>query len=109
MVNKNKQLLLLLSLILLNSKTNTVFNNDFKLGLENISDKNLVKLRSQRIGLVTNQSGKDQQGRRNIDILRKHKLNITYIFAPEHGFKGTVGSEKNIRDSIDPTTNIPII
>ena len=109
MVNKNKQLLLLLSLILLNSKINTVFNNDFKLGIENISDKNLVQLRSQRIGLVTNQSGKDQQGRRNIDILRKHKLTITYIFSPEHGFKGKVGSEKNVKDSLDPTTNIPII
>ncbi len=103
MINLNKQLLLIL--LLFTSKVNA----EFKLGLENISHELLTQLKTQRLGLITNQSGVNQQGKRNIDVLQEHNLTITYIFAPEHGFKGTVGSEKAINDSIDTTTNIPII
>ena len=109
MIKKNKLTLLFFCLILLSSKNNTAYNKNFKLGLENISNKNLKKLRSQHIGLITNQSGKNQNGKRNIDILQEHKLNIKYIFAPEHGFKSIIGSEQKVKDDLDSTTSIPII
>ncbi|MGB8367334.1 MAG: DUF1343 domain-containing protein [Candidatus Babeliales bacterium] len=105
MLTKNKKLILLTLIAFNNNKTKT----EFKLGIENIPQTVLSQLQSQRLGLITNQSGINQQGKQNIDILREHNLTITYVFAPEHGFKGTVGAEKSIHDSIDPTTNIPII
>jgi len=109
MVKKNKQALLFFCLIFLSSKNNTSYNKNFKLGLENISSEILKQLRSQHIGLITNQSGKNQNGKRNIDVLREQKLNIKYIFAPEHGFKGTAGAGQKIKDGLDSTTSIPVI
>jgi len=109
MVKKNKPALLFFFLILLSNKNNTAYNKNFKLGLENISNKILKQLRSQQIGLITNQSGKNQNGKRNIDILQKHRLNIKYIFAPEHGLKGTIDSEQKVKDGLDSTTRIPVI
>jgi len=85
----------------------------FKLGLENIHGS-LQKLRLRdsalsRIGLITNQTGKDQKGRRNIDILLADGFHITYIFAPEHGLSGVVLAEKEVKGSVDEKTNIPVI
>jgi len=109
MIKKTKLTLLFFCLTLLNSKNNAAHNKNFKLGLENIPNKILKQLRSQHIGLITNQSGKNQNGKRNIDVLREQKLNIKYIFAPEHGFQGLVGAEQEVKDGLDLTTRIPVI
>ncbi|MFI5333284.1 MAG: exo-beta-N-acetylmuramidase NamZ domain-containing protein [Candidatus Babeliales bacterium] len=85
----------------------------FKLGLENISPSlvksfNTSQGTSYKVGLITNQTGKDQHGNRNIDVLRSKGINIAYIFTPKHGFhadkKGTSADR-----AIDHTTNIPLI
>ena len=91
-----------------------IYQADFKLGLENIPGSFLQKLRLNnnalsRIGLITNQTGKDQQGRRNIDILLAYDLPITCIFAPEHGFSGVVLAGKEVNGSVDEKTNIPVV
>lgn len=109
MVNKNRLTVLFFCITLLSSKNNTAYNENFKLGLENISNETLKQLRSQHIGLITNQSGKNQNGKRNIDILREHKLNIKYIFTPEHGFKGIADAGQKVKDGLDSATSIPII
>ena len=87
--------------------------NNFRLGLEGISSDLIKKIykttKSPNIGLVTNQTGKDQYGRRNIDILVKKGLHLKKIFTPEHGIEGTKLAEKEIIDSIDTKTKIPII
>jgi uncharacterized protein YbbC (DUF1343 family) len=71
----------------------TIFSDDdnsrFKLGLENISVsflKHLSKTQdlSYRVGLITNQTGRDQKGRSNIDILEEKGLQIKKIFTPEN-------------------------
>lgn len=86
----------------------------FKLGLEAINYAFIKQLKHQdgtpwRIGLVTNQTGVDQKGRRNIDILLAKKINIVRLFAPEHGINGTVLAEKDVHDSVDKKTGIPIV
>ena len=91
-----------------------IYQADFKLGLENIPDSFLQKLRLHgsalsRIGLITNQTGKDQQGKRNVDILLAHDLHIIRIFAPEHGLSGVVLAGKEVNGSVDEKTNIPVI
>lgn len=85
----------------------------FNLGLENISDKLLKKLYNNgkplKIGLITNQTGIDQSGNRNIDILLKKGLSIKAIYAPEHGFEGISKAGRSIEDTTDEKTKIPII
>lgn len=63
----------------------------FKLGLENVTAAFLKKLTpagdlSYRVGLITNQTGKDQQGCSNIVCLRKLGVKIAAVFCPEHNF-----------------------
>lgn len=84
----------------------------FKLGLENISEEFLRALTSRgdfsyTVALVTNHTGKDQVGNRNVDILLAKGLNIKKIFVPVNGLNtGGRGSES--QKSIDPVTRLPI-
>jgi uncharacterized protein YbbC (DUF1343 family) len=84
----------------------------FKLGLENIPENFGRRLQEQGIrsvGLITNHTGIDQQGNRNIDILLQKKVPITAIFAPEHGITGIIEASKKVPNTIDEKTKLPII
>ncbi len=83
----------------------------FKLGIENIPASLIQECKSKnlRIGLITNQTGKDQHGNRTADILLKKGFNIVCMFAPEHGFDGKTEREKEIQDGVDVKTGIPVL
>ena len=64
--------------------------------------------RDARLGLVTNATGVDSQGRRTIDVLASARgLKLVAIFAPEHGIATKVDTT-NIEDSKDQSTGIPV-
>ena len=60
-----------------------------------------------RIGLITNQTGIDAKGRRTIDVLaRAPGMQLTAIFAPEHGLQGADASTSvNTKDG---ATGVPV-
>jgi uncharacterized protein YbbC (DUF1343 family) len=61
-----------------------------------------------RVGLVTNQTGLDSRGRRDIDVLARAKgLKLTAIFSPEHGVLGTADTA-DIGNSKDGSTGVTI-
>lgn len=61
-----------------------------------------------RIGLVTNQTGLDSQGRRTADVLAQASgLRLAAIFSPEHGFAGKLDTS-DIGNSQDAATGAPI-
>ncbi|MBV8672283.1 MAG: serine hydrolase, partial [Acidobacteriaceae bacterium] len=67
-----------------------------------------------RIGLLTNQTGLDANGRRTIDVLAKDAttavtgVELKALFSPEHGISGTVDNP-NIANSTDSSTGLPVI
>ncbi|MGD0570830.1 MAG: serine hydrolase [Candidatus Sulfotelmatobacter sp.] len=66
----------------------------------------------KRIGLVTNQTGFDAQGRRTIDVLAQlHNshpgLTLDAIFSPEHGVTGTLDTT-DVNNSKDAATGVPV-
>ena len=67
-----------------------------------------------RIGLLTNQTGLDAQGRRTIDVLNKDAstavpgLQLKQLFSPEHGISGSV-DKPDIANSTDSATGLPVI
>jgi uncharacterized protein YbbC (DUF1343 family) len=63
-----------------------------------------------RIGLLTNQTGLDAQGRRTIDILRNSipEITLTKLFSPEHGIFG-VKDSTNVGQEVDPATGLKVI
>lgn len=80
-------------------------------GLE-VLDQSLIKkygLNIKRVGLVTNQTGIDHNGNPSVVVLRKKGVNVTTIFAPEHGYAGVVAAGKSVENTIDPLTNIPVV
>lgn len=84
----------------------------FKLGLENIPEhfgRTFKEQGVRSVGLVTNHTGVDQRGNRNIDILLQKNIPITVIFAPEHGISGTIAASNNVPNTIDAKTKLPII
>lgn len=84
----------------------------FKLGLENISDTFMHELKIkniQSVGLITNQTGVDQVGNRNIELLLERGIPLTHIFVPEHGINGTVHAGNAVPDAYDNQSKLPII
>ncbi len=67
-----------------------------------------------RLGLLTNQTGLDAQGRRTIDILAKDAqaaipgLKLITLFSPEHGINGLL-DRSGIGNTTDPSTGIPVV
>jgi uncharacterized protein YbbC (DUF1343 family) len=62
----------------------------------------------RRIGLLTNQTGVDSQGRRTIDVLAHVPgISLDAIFSPEHGVTGTLDTT-DIKNTKDAATGITV-
>ncbi len=57
-------------------------------GLENFIGSKAKKYRGKSAALVTNHSGYDFDLRQNIQLLREKGINVSMVFAPEHGVYG---------------------
>jgi uncharacterized protein YbbC (DUF1343 family)/CubicO group peptidase (beta-lactamase class C family) len=88
-------------------------NGQVKTGIDVLEEHNFDALKSpdgktRRIGLVTNQSGLDAQGRRTIDVLANVPgVKLEAIFSPEHGVTGSVDTTE-IGNSVDSATKVPV-
>jgi len=76
-------------------------------GLDVLVDEKFQPFQNKRIGLITNQTGIDRHGRRNVDLMRQAGINVAALFSPEHGLAG-VEDRPGIADSIDRATGIKI-
>jgi uncharacterized protein YbbC (DUF1343 family)/CubicO group peptidase (beta-lactamase class C family) len=64
--------------------------------------------RKKKIGLVTNQTGMDADGRRTIDVLAAAEgVSLDAIFSPEHGVTGTLDTT-DINNSKDAATGVAV-
>ncbi|MCR4740394.1 MAG: penicillin binding protein PBP4B [Lachnospiraceae bacterium] len=48
-------------------------------------------------------------GQHILDALIEHGADVTAIFSPEHGFRGTADAGENVDSSVDEKTGIPIL
>ncbi len=65
--------------------------------------------RPVRVGLLTNHTAVDSQGRRTADVLAGAEgIHLAAIFSPEHGIAGKLDTTE-IADSRDGATGVPII
>ncbi len=76
-------------------------------GLDVLEQDHFRSLQGKRIGLITNQTGVDRLGRRNVDQMRGAGVNVAALFSPEHGLAG-VEDHPNVGDAIDSTTGIKV-
>ena len=64
-------------------------------------------VRGRRVGLITNQTGVDAAGTNDVGRLVAAGVNLTALFSPEHGSRGTL-DEAVIGHSVDSATGLPI-
>jgi uncharacterized protein YbbC (DUF1343 family) len=80
-----------------------------KLGLEVLLEDSIHVLAGKRVGLITNHTGLDRQGRRNVDLLyRAPGVQLVALFGPEHGFAGMVRGGDEIGFATDSATGLPV-
>jgi uncharacterized protein YbbC (DUF1343 family) len=79
-----------------------------KMGVDN-SKLYLALLKDKKVGIVTNQSGLLSNSIHIVDFLVEKNIQVTKIFAPEHGFRGTADAGEHIVDGKDAKTGLPII
>ena len=79
-------------------------------GIEVLLSDSLHLIRNRRIGLVTNQSGIDARGERDLDRLIAAGARVTAVFAPEHGLRGVIDVDvaPESRQDTDSATGLPV-
>jgi len=76
-------------------------------GLDRLVAEDFALLAGRTIGLITNQTGIDGQGRRGVDLLAAApQVRLRALFSPEHGITGQV--DANVPHGRDAATGLPI-
>lgn len=101
-------LLLIINFTLLGSGCDAIqFTPEVKVGAEVLLDEHLSELEDKRVGLVMNPTARVGDSHM-LDTLLARKVNVTALFAPEHGFRGEVGAGETIEGGIDRDTGLPV-
>jgi len=78
-------------------------------GLEVLANDGFKMLAGQRVGLMTNPSAVDRQLNSAYRIFAAApEVNLTALFAPEHGFAGAAPDAEQIATGTDPRTGLPV-
>ena len=78
-------------------------------GVKVLLRDSLHLLQGKRVGLITNPSGRDREGRSTIDLLyRAPGVKLVALFGPEHGLRGTAEAGAKVASTVDSATGIPI-
>src|ERR1700680_1541683 len=79
-----------------------------KTGLDILIPRPTPALRHTRVGLICHQASVDSSLRHAVPLLRSQKINLTTLFAPEHGMWGTAQDQIPIPGQKDTALGIPI-
>src|SRR5437879_1417363 len=76
-------------------------------GVDVLEAEKFAPLRGKHIGLITNHTGLDSQGRSTVDVLSHAAgLQLIALFSPEHGLAGR--NDENVKSTKDPSTGLPV-
>jgi uncharacterized protein YbbC (DUF1343 family) len=77
-------------------------------GIDVLEEQNFAPLRGKRVGLITNQTGVDSQGRRTVDVLaHADGVELVALFSPEHGIAGQLDTS-TVANGTDAATGLKI-
>jgi uncharacterized protein YbbC (DUF1343 family) len=76
-------------------------------GLETLEIEKFASLRGKHVGLITNHTGLDSQGRSTVEMLAHAPgVQLVALFSPEHGIAGH--ADEKLSSSKDASTGLPI-
>src|SRR5712691_394086 len=77
-------------------------------GIEVLLSDSLHLVAGKRVGLLTNHTGLDRAGQRDVDLIaRTPGVRLVMLFSPEHGFHGAE-DRPGLANATDSATGIPI-
>ena len=83
--------------------------NPVRPGIEVLLDDSLHLVLGQRVGLVTNHTGRDRAGTPSIDLLADHpEVELVALYSPEHGIRGKEEAGVRVTGGRDGRTGVPI-
>ncbi|GCB50699.1 alternate gene name: yzbB [Streptomyces sp. NL15-2K] len=78
-------------------------------GFENLAANAYAPLRGPRIGIVTNPTGVTRDVHHIVDVMHADdRVDLTAVFGPEHGFRGTAQAGGSEGRYDDPATGLPV-
>ncbi len=77
-------------------------------GLESLLDRKAAELRGARVGLVTHPAAVLPDLTNVVEALLRADVQLTALFAPEHGFAGAAADGALVSDAVDAYTGLPI-
>jgi uncharacterized protein YbbC (DUF1343 family) len=78
-----------------------------QVGLDALEVQKFAPLRNKHVGLITNHTGVDAQGRSIVDLLSHAAgVHLVALFSPEHGLLGR--NDEKVASSKDASTGLPI-
>jgi uncharacterized protein YbbC (DUF1343 family)/CubicO group peptidase (beta-lactamase class C family) len=78
-------------------------------GIDVLAATSFEALKGKRIGLLTNQTGVDRNGKRTIDVLaHADGVQLVKLFSVEHGIKGKQ-DDVNVKEQADEATGLPVV
>jgi uncharacterized protein YbbC (DUF1343 family) len=76
-------------------------------GVDVLEAQKFAPLRNKHVGLITNHTGLDSQGRSTADLLSHAAgVHLVALFSPEHGLAGR--NDEKVSSTKDPVTGLPI-
>jgi uncharacterized protein YbbC (DUF1343 family) len=82
-------------------------NGAVQLGVDVLEAENFAPLAGLRVGLITNHTGLDREGRRTIDLLLQAPgVKLAALFNPEHGLAGKV--DERVASASEPVSGLPV-
>ncbi len=76
-------------------------------GLDVLEAQKFAPLRGKHVGVITNHTGVDAQGRSTIDLLAHASgVHLVALFSPEHGLAGR--NDERVSTSKDLSTGLPV-
>lgn len=82
-------------------------------GITVLLEDSVGLIRGKRVGLLTNQTGIDQTGKPDAELLVRSprateaRVHLVVLFSPEHGFGGTE-DRPNVQGGVDAASGVPV-
>jgi uncharacterized protein YbbC (DUF1343 family) len=101
MLHKTLMMLLVSALLLMGCSVRT--------GLDNAHRDDFSMFKGKAVGVVTNHTALDSEGRHLVDLLHEtDDVKVQAIFAPEHGFRGDEEGGIHLSNNVDPKSGATI-
>jgi uncharacterized protein YbbC (DUF1343 family) len=76
-------------------------------GIDILEAENFSRLQGLHVGLITNLTGRNREGKRTLDLMRESlNFKLVRVFSPEHSLNGDL--DRKVESSVDPQTGLPV-